>query len=142
MIVSAQQRKLELKRDVLRRIAGNRHIGLPKRIPPPPNGEPYVALNEAFIVFADDTKVLQALQDLRRHRPARTEDFVAVVKRMASAAGVPINLDDAYINSAFYWSGYDASATPTQPVAPGAVSPSVEAGPTAGAATPATANRA
>ena len=57
-------------------------------------------MNEAFIVFADHADVLRALQDIRASNGS-AEDVVALIKRMASAAGVRIPLDDAFINSPF-----------------------------------------
>ncbi len=90
----------EAKRDVLRRIAGNRHIVIPGGPDVPLSGEPFVALNEAFIVFADEPEVLRTLEELRTRDGSR-EVLVALIKRMAVAADVQIELDDAFINNAF-----------------------------------------
>ena len=97
MFVGHWQDQKELKRDVLRRFAGSRYVltqpGLVL-----PNGEPFVALNEAFIVFADEPEVLSALEALRTGGDDRdSELIVALIKRMAAAADVPVTLDDAFI---------------------------------------------
>ena len=99
--VRAWQDQREIKRDVLRRLAGNRYIltgeGLVQS-----NGEPFVALNEAFVVFAKEPEVLKALEALRKDDDNRArENIVALIKRMAAAAHVPVTLDDAFIASAF-----------------------------------------
>ena len=55
--------ELATKRDVLRRFAGNRYVLTENpRTTIQPNGEPFVALNEAFIVFAKDPRVIEALR--------------------------------------------------------------------------------
>ena len=91
---------VQIKRDVLRRVAGTRYLltqpGLVLR-----SGEPFVALNEAFIVFAEDPEVMAALEALRTGRDRSAENVVALIKRMAAAANVPVNLDDAFIIEPF-----------------------------------------
>ena len=89
----------EIKRDVLRRLAGNRWP-LAGTHPPEAKAEFLVAVNEAFIVFAHDKEVIDALKDLRASN-GDAEHIVALIKRMASAAGVPIALDDAFIEWPF-----------------------------------------
>ena len=55
--------ELATKRDVLRRFAGNRYVLTENpRTTIQPNGEPFVALNEAFIVLAKDPRVIEALR--------------------------------------------------------------------------------
>ena len=54
---------LSVKRDVLRRFVGNRYL-----LTAPGNrsreGEPFVALNEIFIVYAEDPPVIKALRKM------------------------------------------------------------------------------
>ena len=84
----------EIKRDVLRRLAGHRYLLTDGRCPSP-NGEPFVALNEAIVVFADHDDVLDALDALRTSDGRDdAELIVALIKRMATAAGIKINRDD------------------------------------------------
>lgn len=92
------------KRDVLRRFAGNRHVltGVGSAIQP--NGEPFVALNEALVVFAGDMEVIEALRTMHAElgQPGRLpENIVTLVKRMAVAADVPITLNDSFIERPF-----------------------------------------
>ena len=87
----------EIKRDVLRRLAGSRYVLGENGRCIQPNGEPFVALNEAFIVFANEPEVLEALEALRTGGDRDDENIVALIKRMAAAASVPVNLDDAFI---------------------------------------------
>ena len=89
----------EIQRDVLRRLAGNRFV-LTNSQCVQLSGEPFVALNEAFVVFADEPEVLAALEALRGSDRDR-ERIVALIKRMAVAAAVPVNLDDAFIEEPF-----------------------------------------
>ena len=105
LYVQAQLDQRETKRDVLRRFAGNRHVLATGGPQPPPSGEPFVALNEAFVVFADDPTVLTALEDLRRGARS-SEDIVALIKRMATAARVPIPLDDAFLGEPFFYNSH------------------------------------
>ncbi len=100
LYVQAQLDERSVKRDVLRRVAGNRHV-LTQRVPLPPSGEPFVALNEAFIVFANHPEVLTALENLRTGGNRDAENVVALIKRMATASGVDIGLDDAFIDTPF-----------------------------------------
>ena len=96
IFVGACLDRREIKRDVLRRFAGTRYLlTQPGRILP--NGEPFVALNEAFVVFADDPEVLSALDNLRTGDDRDSELIVALIKRMAAAADIPVTLDDAFI---------------------------------------------
>ena len=87
----------EIKRDVLRRLAGHRYLLTDGRCPSP-NGEPFVALNEAIVVFADHDDVLDALDALRTSDGRDdAELIVALIKRMATAAGIKINRDDVWV---------------------------------------------
>ena len=101
LFVRARQDQREIKRDVLRRLAGTRYL-LTRRGQVLPSGEPFVALNEVFVVFADEPDVLNALERLRKDGgESNAENIVALIKRMAAAAEVPVNLDDAFIRNPF-----------------------------------------
>ena len=68
------------------------------------NGEPFVGLNEAFVVFAANPEVIEALQIIHAEldRPNRLVDnIVTLVKEMAAAADVPIDLNDSFIERPF-----------------------------------------
>ncbi|MCY3791816.1 MAG: hypothetical protein OXH63_23815 [Gemmatimonadetes bacterium] len=83
------------KRDVLRRLSGASFTLTGDRCPLP-NGEPFVALNEAFVAYAEDEEVIEALEELRESGEENTGELVvALIKRMAESAGVPIPVDDA-----------------------------------------------
>ena len=97
--------KLATKRDVLRRFAGNRYVltensGATIQL----NGEPFVALNEAFIVFAEDPTVIEALRvmhDQLGQQGRLVDNIVTVVKEMAEVSNVAINLNDSFIERPF-----------------------------------------
>ena len=96
--------QLAVKRDVLRRFAGNRYVMVENSLGVQPTGEPFVALNEAFVVFAGDLKVIEALKTMHAElgRPNRLVDnIVTLVKEMAAAADVPIGLNDSFIERPF-----------------------------------------
>ena len=97
--------ELATKRDVLRRFAGNRYVltensGATIQL----NGEPFVALNEAFIVFAEDPTVIEALRvmhDQLGQQGRLVDNIVTVVKEMAKVSNVAINLNDSFIERPF-----------------------------------------
>ena len=68
-----------------------------------PNGEPFVALNEAFIVFAEDPTVIEALRVMRdqSQQGRLVDNIVTVVKEMAEVSNVAINLNDSFIERPF-----------------------------------------
>ena len=91
------------KRDVLRRFVTYRYRlteGLSGT-----DGEPFVALNEAWVVFADSPEVTKELEILHKElgREGRLPDnIVALVRAMASASGVPLQkFDDEFIKRPF-----------------------------------------
>ena len=96
---------LATKRDVLRRFAGNRYVLTENSgATIQPNGEPFVALNEAFIVFAEDPTVLEALRvmhDQLGQQGRLVDNIVTVVKEMAEVSNVAINLNDSFIERPF-----------------------------------------
>ncbi|MCC7300244.1 MAG: hypothetical protein IT583_04120 [Verrucomicrobia bacterium] len=95
--------KEKLKRDVLRRLAGNRH--LLTVVPCEAKGEPFIALNEAFIVFSDSPKVIAALKKMHdelRQSERLVDNIVTLIKTMAEAANVSVNiLNDSFIECPF-----------------------------------------
>ena len=101
-----QQRRfniLMVKRDVLRRFVGNRYA-LTESLKGQ-TGEPFIALNEIFVVYAKDQQVIAALKKM--HEELRVSDrlsdnIVTLTKAMAKAAKVPINdLNDEFITRPF-----------------------------------------
>ena len=94
---------ISVKRDVLRRFVGNRYVLTQQRLGF--TGEPFVALNEIFVVYANDAKVIAALTKLHAERQQhnRLEDnLVTLIKSMAKAAKIQIReLDDYFIMNPF-----------------------------------------
>jgi len=92
------------KRDVLRRFVGNRYV-LTGRHMGNQDGEPFIALNETFVVFADSHIVIAALKKMHQElgQPNRLSDnVVTLTKEMAKAAGVKIEgLNDDFIERPF-----------------------------------------
>ena len=90
--------KREIKRDVLRRFVANRYRLTGSHIS---NGEPFIALNEVFVVFSEHPEVILAL--IKMHQELGRDDrlidnVVTLTKAMAKAAKVPIrNLNDEFI---------------------------------------------
>ena len=86
--------ELAARRDVLRRVFGYRYRLTPER--QGQDGEPFIALNEALLVYADFPEVTKAVV-----RILKKEDFmegdsniVELVRAMGRAADLPIeNLD-------------------------------------------------
>ena len=85
----------ERRRDVLRRLVGNRHFlrGDPDV---QSNAEPYISLNEIFVVFANYPDVVSAVKQY--HRTHGLDDLLTLIKVMAKASDVPIdNVNDEFI---------------------------------------------
>ena len=76
---------LSTKRDVLRRYMGNRYLLTKGRMGQ--TGEPFVALNEAVIVFANNPPVIAALKKLKKEH--NEDNRMMLVKAMAKAARLP-----------------------------------------------------
>ena len=95
--------ELEIRRDVLRRLSAYRFRLTEGRMGQ--DGEPFIALNEAWIVFAEYPEVKSAL--VRMHmelgKPGRlSENYVSLVRAMAGAARVPVSdLDDVMLDRPF-----------------------------------------
>ena len=96
--------QLAMKRDVFRRLVANRFVlsdGFPDAILQ--NGEPFVALNEAFVVFARDPVVLDALKAVHPVLGSgpEAENIVTLAKSMAAACDIPYDLNDSFIVQPF-----------------------------------------
>ena len=94
---------LELRRDVLRRLYGYRYRLTGSLMGT--DGEPFVALNEARIVYAGFPNVVAALnrmQDELGVEGRLTRNIVALVTAMADAADISVkDLDDKLVVSPF-----------------------------------------
>lgn len=76
--------RLALKRDVLARLAGHRHLfGSDGK-------EPYIALNQTMVVFADSPAVLSALTGLHEALGTRhvNDRILSLVDAMSDASGI------------------------------------------------------
>lgn len=97
--LNQQHTKDLLKRDVLRRLVGNRFVLTTSTVGS--KGEPFVALNETFVVYADHPEVISALRKMHEelNRPGRlTDNLLSLVKAMSRAAKVLIHqLNDDFI---------------------------------------------
>ena len=96
LVVQNHLSQRDEKREVLGRLAGFRYL-LARTDCPLVHGEPFRTLNEAYLVFANDQEVLDALEALRRTSGNDGELVASVIKRMTEASGVPIALDDAFL---------------------------------------------
>lgn len=98
-----QQAEYELKHDVLQRIVGHRYILT--NVPECYEGEPFIALNEAYVVYADDEEVIAALKKMHKEiypPEGNMENLLSVVKAMTKAADVPATLlDDEFFLKPF-----------------------------------------
>ena len=94
---------LILKRDVFRRFAGNRHLSTV--VPCETSGEPFIALNKAFIVFNDSPAVVAALKkthDELGQKERLVANLVTVMKKMAESTGISIKeLNDSFLERPF-----------------------------------------
>ena len=95
--------RLQQKRDVLRRFVGNRH--LLTRKPVNSNVEPFIALNEIFVVFADCPSVISALRKFHEElgqSNREIDNILTLVKTMATASDVQVvHLNDDFIARPF-----------------------------------------
>ena len=89
----ARRRERDAKMDVLRRIVGYRYRLTDQH--DFVDGEPFIALNEAGLMFASDTAVMNALRALGKD--ADTSEALTRVVR-AIARTIPANLDDEYFH--------------------------------------------
>ena len=95
--------ELELRRDVFRRLFAYRYR-LTESLAGK-DGEPFIALNEAFVVYADFPKVTNALTKLHDELESEgqlTLNIIALVRAMADAANISVqDLDDGFIERPF-----------------------------------------
>lgn len=88
-----------IKRDVLRRFVANRHLLTTHN--KSDGGEPFIALNEVFIVYANHSGVISKLKKMQEElgTPERLSDnIVSLIKAMAKAVKVPIGeLNDDFL---------------------------------------------
>ena len=91
-----QRENLEDRRDVLRRIMGYSYRLTEGRTGQ--DGEPFIALNEASIVFAEHREVIDALKNFHRGVTEEDEQFepnlVELVKAMIVASELPPHAQD------------------------------------------------
>ena len=101
--LNRQYSEIEVKRDVLRRFVGSRYLLTGKYMGS--EGEPFVALNEVFVVYAEHPQVISTLRKMHEELniPDRLPDnILSLVKAMAKAANVPIReLNDDFIMRPF-----------------------------------------
>ena len=69
------------------------------------DGEPFVALNEVFVVYADHPPVISALKKMHEELGIQnrlSDNILTLTKAMAKAAKVPIrDLNDEFITRPF-----------------------------------------
>ena len=94
--------KREIKRDVLRRFVANRYRLTGAYIS---DGEPFIALNEVFLVFSEHPQVISDLRIMHQElgiEERLIDNIVTLTKAMAKAAKVPIrDLNDEFIMKPF-----------------------------------------
>jgi len=94
---------LRLKRDVFRRFAGNRF--LLTAVPCETKAEPFIALNETFIVFADSPRVIAALKKMHEELTIQgrlVDNIITLMKAMGESARVPMkDLNDSFLQRPF-----------------------------------------
>ena len=97
--------QFSMKRDVLRRFVGNLYtLTSNDPVPLQPGREPFVALNEALVVYSKDRTVLDALRTMRvglGHPGQLADNIVTLVKAMADVCGLAVNLNDSFIDRPF-----------------------------------------
>ena len=102
---NSQQEKLEIKRDVIKRIVGYSYRLTEGRTGQ--DGEPFIALNQAYVIFADHPPVIAALvkfHDEPKINPTLTNNMVTLIKSMAEASALPVqasNLTDKFLTAPF-----------------------------------------
>ena len=103
---------LALRLDVLRRLRGysyrlteelSQRIGTVETI-----GEPFIALNEAPVVYAKFPKVICALMKLKCESGEDRKNIVAVARAMAEVCDLPTENDDYFILTPFVPTGYES----------------------------------
>ena len=84
-----RKEKIDIKKDVLRRIVGNRFY-LTQVDKMSVMGEPFVALNEACVVFSDDLEAMKSLRAFDEAKPPEkiTVYFPKLIESLSAAAEV------------------------------------------------------
>ena len=88
------------KRDVLRRLLGNRHILTDSMAGHRGAGEPYIALNEIAVAYYRDKEVFRALQ--RYFAEKSVMNLKTLIREMAKAADSSLDdFDDDFLETPF-----------------------------------------
>ena len=95
---------LSVKRDVLRQFVGNSYILTKPTIGH--IGEPFVSLNQIYVVYAEDEQVIRALRKLHEELTTVPESLIGnilqLIKAMVKAAEVPWSeLNEEFIRRPF-----------------------------------------
>ena len=94
--------KLEVKRDVLRRFVANRHRLTGAGVA---DDEPFIALNEVFLVFSEHPQVIAALRTMHQelgNGDRLFDNMLTLIKAMSKATKLPIrDLNDEFIMKPF-----------------------------------------
>ena len=92
-----------IKIDALRRLVAYRYHLVNRTVSA--TGEPFVALNEIFVVFSDEPKVLKELETfhdrLTTSPGSMTDDLLRLVKAMARATKTKLGVADKFITVPF-----------------------------------------
>ena len=93
----------QLKLDVLSRLVGNRSAMVGLNVDG--TKEPFIALNEIFVVYADHPKVISALRKMHEELDIEGRDpdnLVSLIKAMSESLNLPIDqLNDEFFLQPF-----------------------------------------
>ena len=87
-----ERNQLDLRRDVLRRLVGYRYRLTTDYVGT--EGEPFIALNEIGIVFAESPKVIEAFDSFRSDREQGkplAHSLTALIRALCEDVGLPMN---------------------------------------------------
>ena len=98
-----RKEKLEAKRDVLRRIVGNRFYLTEGANGVGPDGEPFVALNEAAVVYHDDSDAITALKKFHKSLSGQniSRDLPVLIGALSKSAKVDYKIGTYFISRPF-----------------------------------------
>ena len=103
--LSYRSHVLAVKRDVLRRFMGYRYVLTESGQDHGQGGEPFIALNEIFVVYAKDPLVITALKKMHEEINVQgrlSDNIVTLTKAMAKAAKLPaLEVNDQFITIPF-----------------------------------------
>ena len=98
-----EREELMLRRDVLRRLCGHLYRLTTGRTGQ--DGEPFIALNEAWVVYADCPNVIEALTMMHRELGEEnrlSDNILTVVREMAEITHISVeDLDGSFITRPF-----------------------------------------